>query len=332
MVLEKVAAPFGEQQFAKLRGAVQKDKRAKNLVVGGAAAGGALAGVGLALLSRRGVRTHTVNALRPLVGLSGGRAKEVAAPIPKEVQRQAKALVRHLRRQGVDPKKARIAISGTGGTGKSTLARAISEQAGLRHFNMDLVGSATSKGGHERFLRKNRIPRGSVLDQTHLLTQANPDRFDAIVHIERPIPVIKKGLLKRKRGAYQRELFDYDSLHKDITTAFETTRGKPAVVADLRDVGGARVRVKTRPRSGFKADRELDTRLIAAGIDPKGMSRARKVQSLARGHRSRGPFTGPFKYWKKEPMVTTGLLGGAGGGAAAVAADRVLDPTPRTKV
>ena len=290
--------------------------------LGGAIAAGSLGALGATVAARKGLRVHTADFFKSLFGKGGGRAREMTMGIPKEVQDQATKILSSLRKQGVDPSKVRIGVSGTGGTGKTTLSRALAQQANIKHIKLDVKKSSSMKGGHDAYLTRNKPAPGTVLDQTHLFTQANPDKhFDVLIHLERPTGRIVKDLIKRRRGAHQASLYDYGKLHKDIKTGFESNRAVSKTIQDRRALGGARVRMKIRPKDGWGADDTLNAKLLSMGVGLKDISKmqhVQKVQAATLGRKSYSPFTGPFRYYKNEPFITGALAAGAGGTAAGV--------------
>lgn len=187
-----------------------------------------------------------------------------------------------LKRQGVDLQRARIAVAGTGGSGKTTLARELAQQLNMKLRAMD----------SERVFFKHltefpdkpyteAVAPGTVAEQVHLTNNLDPDTFDALIRVHRPIEEIDESILKRKRGAVQRAFVDYPLLNKTIETGIKLTDGP------LLQVGKG-VEMKIKPPEGFRADEHLDSALRAKGIDPEDMNRHQKLLSLVRGERTTG--------------------------------------------
>lgn len=299
--------------------AKQDLKRKRKLAVGGALGGAAL-GLGLGLLSRRGIRARTQYDIKALFSRGPKKDPSLSEALPKEAVRDAKRVIRALRAAGLNPAKARIGLSGTPGTGKTTLARAIAEQTGMSHRKLRVGTVSERKGGHDRVLELNPVKPGTIVEQTHLLTQAKPEKFDAIIRLDRPTQAIRAGLFKRKRGAHQADLYDYDKLRRDIAVGFNTAKGNVKVVSDARKRGGARISLKAAPREGFQSDRGLDIELLKRGINPEGLLRSQKIQSITSGKRTKSRFGPQVHYYKKEPFISSALLTGLGGTSGAALA------------
>jgi hypothetical protein len=281
-------------------------------VPAGVLGGATLAAGGLAA-ARPALRAHVLADLKSL-GRGGAHAVDRAKGLPQAVLDNAKQVGEHLRSKGLDPAQARIAISGTGGTGKSSLARGLGEHLGMKPMFLDDAGKSLKGRDLTKYVRDNPIGPGTIAEQTHLLTQVDPSKFDAIIHIEKPMRNVKKQILERGRGAGQLDLYDYDKLHKTIQTAFKTTAGEAAT-----PVPG--VHVKMRPDGGFKAEQALGGRLRQKGKDPSGMSREKQVITAAGG--STPMLGGVLPYVKKQNIVAAGGIVGGGGAAGGLAAQRL---------
>lgn len=275
-----------------------------------AAAGGAAVAAGGLVASRPALRAHLMADLRG-IGHGGGHAVDRARALPPQALEHAKQIAAHLKAQGIDPAQARIGISATGGTGKSTLAKALSQELGMNVLHLDDAGKSLSGRDLTKYVKNNPIAAGTIAEQTHLMNQVDPDKFDALIHLEKPMDQIKAQILARGRGAAQLEGYDYDKLHKSIQTAFHNTMGEAREV-----VPG--MRVKVRPQDGWQSEALLDTNLRLRGIDPNGMSRQRKVISLAQEAPERMPGVLPYM---RMGRIGAGVgvvgAGGALGGAAA---------------
>lgn len=281
-------------------------------VPAGVLGGAALAAGGLAA-ARPALRAHALADLKS-IGRGGAHAVDRAKELPQAVVDNARQVAEHLRSKGLDPSQARIAISGTGGTGKSSLARGLGQHLGMKPLFLDDAGKSIKGRDLTKYVRDNPIGPGTIAEQTHLLTQVDPSKFDAIIHIEKPMNKVKKQILDRGRGAGQLDLYDYDKLHKTIQTAFKTTAGEAAT-----PVPG--VHVKMRPSEGFKADEALATQLRQKGKDPSKMSREKQVITAASGNTPL--LGGVLPYVKKKNIVAAGGIVGGGGAAGGLAAQRL---------
>jgi hypothetical protein len=288
--------------------AATKDQRRRRLMTAGAVGVGAAGLVGLGILaSRPAIRAHILDDIRSL-GRGGGHAVDRARPLPAGAVQDAKAVADYLRAQGIDPAKARIAISGTGGTGKSTLSKGLSDQLGMQSLYLDDVGKSLSGRDLTKFVTHQNIKPGVIAEQTHLLNQVDPDKFDVLIRVHKPMDLVKQQILDRGRGAGQLEVYDYDKLHKSIHTAFHTTAGQSHSPLP-------HVEIKFKPQGGFNADNLLRQQASAHGVNmPAGAPRQDLVFAAAHGER---PWGGPIMpYVRKGRMAgAAGVAGGAGMGA-----------------
>jgi hypothetical protein len=290
-------------------------KETKNDLLKGVLGGAVGIGVGLgALLATRPMlRTHLGASLKA-IGKGGAHAVERKAGTPVSVVEDAREIAKRILEKGVDPKKARIAISGTGGTGKSTMAEALSKEMGMTHVYLDDIGKSLSGRDLVTHMAKNPPTAGKIYEQTHLLNQINPDKFDVIIRMAKEPQRIKEQLKVRKRGAFQWDILDYPKLHESIRSAFTRTSGETIV-----PVRG--VQLKVKPKGGFKADAHLDAHLKTLGIDSKGMARQDKVIAAVTG--SKPSLPGLLPFIKKDIILQAAAKTGVGGTAGAWVASQV---------
>lgn len=221
------------------RKAISAPENRTKLVASGALAG-LVAGAASSPFLRANLR-YALSSAKAQKGLDAG------SKIPPGVIAEAKQIASHLRKQGINPRKARIAVTGAGGTGKSTLARALGEELGMGHNNLDHATKVTRKGlKWNRDFSRTQFTRGTIHEQSHLLAEVSPDRFDAVIHLEAPANQVKNRLLKRKRGAFQGELWDYVKTQKVLREAADSAGG---VRTDFSN-GRAFVRTPERGRRG----------------------------------------------------------------------------------
>ena len=232
-------------------------------------------------LIRTGLKYHLAKDL----GLGSWQAPVASAARQADVAQRIAQLDDHvrgiadvLRARGLDPAKARIGISGISGSGKGTLASRLAKELGMQHIELDPVvfGRATMQDMIEgrapeqfsgtladqaRFVFKpssTRIddifaeqgfPEGKIYDYVQAVGQAHPDRYDALIHVDRPLDQIKEDLLYRGYGAFSPEILDADFNQRATRAAFDMA------VAPEHQVGPAAIKV--RPSEGFKADEYL---------------------------------------------------------------------------
>jgi len=272
---------------------------------------GAVLGLGAVAMAKPGIRKHLLNELKAM-GRGGGRAAERAAGISVGAIADAKKVADQIARAGLDPAKIRIGISGTGGTGKSTLAKALAQQLGFkdaftRKGTQVLAGKQIP--GHIA-AQKNLAP--GIYEQTHLLNRVNPDKFDIIIRMHKDPATIKKQIMTRGRGAAQWDLVNYPKFHRSIEEGVKNTKGKI-----LKPAGN--IDMKIKPEGGFQADKLLDTALKRQGVDPSGLSREAKIYASMKGGKARlADFKvegTPLEILRKDTLGM-GFAGLIGGGAA----------------
>lgn len=301
--------------------------RAKKI---GLTTAGALGGLGLAgagvIAARPALRAHALADIKALRKGVSSHEMDRARALPAEAMEQAKLIAEHLRASGIDPATHRIAISATGGTGKSTLAKALSHHLGMDVLHMDDVGKSLTGRDLTKWVSQNELKPGLIAEQTHLLNQVDPDKFDAIIHLDKPMKQVKDQILKRGRGAGQLDVYDYDKLHDAIQTGFHHTAG------DAHEVVPG-IRVKMRPSTGFQADNMLNKSLAEKGIDSTGMTRQQKILSTSTG--SHQGSSGVLPYVRTGNVAAGagilgagGVVGGLGANALQQRAAPVAPPAP----
>lgn len=267
-------------------------------------------GAGIVLARRRGLRKQVFNQLKNI----GKNTRDIAAKeaIPAEVRTQAKQIANQLRRSGIDPSKAKIGIIATPGTGKSTMARALSEELGVKSLNLDGVSRRLIKGDTaQKYLQAQhggKMPKGAILEQTYMPHTSDLDMFDVVVKLERPEGEIIKSLHKRGRGAFQADYVDYKKLQGEIGEAFNSLNARTI------DLGG-RAKIKVRGNSGFGFKSGLMQRARAKGLDLNAFAKLTQPQQLA--SLEAGKITksyGATNTWRKgRLLMDTATVGGFAG-------------------
>jgi uncharacterized membrane protein len=268
------------------------------------AGAGALAGPALRMPLARGTARVMELSKNPFIRAEARNLKQTGSfteqaaggELPEKIREQIRAAARQVREQleakGLDPSKARIAVSGAGSTGKSTVAREIADELGLKHRDLDWeVSKLTHLLGLSRAQRKMRFAPGTVAEQIHLTNNVNPDLFDAIVRVHRAPEQVARQAIERGRGAFQLAAMDYPRLHGAIEAGFKHTEG-PAVRI------GKGIEMKVHPTGGFKSDVHLDAALQELGINPEGLKRHQKILSLVMEKKHRGLGGGNLPYMK----------------------------------
>lgn len=243
--------------------------------------------VGGALLANKPGMRSNINNLFANKGTT--QEQDTSGELPTEAIQQADAIHQALRAHGLDPQTIRMGIDAPPGSGKTTLARALAQQTGIKHYGLDwLPGNAlhSSIGLGRNMEKMPRAPHaGEVLEHYMLGRTYDPELFDAMVHIHRDPEIIKQQLRARGNSAYISDMMDLPKSLGVADLGFDTLGGNTI------DIGNG-IQMKMRPHEGWGD--QLDQRLLQSGIDPTGMSRHSKLLSLYAGKRVTGAGWTPY--------------------------------------
>lgn len=237
---------------------------------------------------------------------------------PEHAKQTAKEIIHAIERAGIPREHARIAVSGIGGSGKSTVARALAERMGTKAHELDSVGKTFLHGRRlEEHMAATPVLSGSVFEQTHLLNKVDPRHFNVAIRVKTPVERTRKQLLQRQRGAWQHDLYDIDKLDRTVHAAHQHLGGQK-----LQDVGNIEIRVA--PLGQTFSSSPLREALSRKGISPTGLNREEQLQSLLAGRTTAG--APALQYFKKPPLAAL-----AGVPLAAGAINAGMVPAPRGK-
>lgn len=279
------AAPPGASpnRFPRARFVAEKAGAALPLAAGIAAP----LALGAGLLSRKPGIHANLGALHAGQGLDVEQ-KDTTGELHPDAVAQAGRIAEAFKARGLDPRVMRMAVDAPPGSGKSTLSRAMAQGMGVKHYGLDWMPHARLHAalGGRNIEKMPRAPRaGEILEHYQLLRSYDPEMFDAVVHMQRDPDVIKKQIIGRGQDAYIADFMDYDKSLGVGRLAFDTLAGDPV------DLGNGTM-MKLRPAEGWGD--ALDQRLVAAGIDPSGLSRHEKLLSLHAGKKTTGAGWTPY--------------------------------------
>lgn len=270
------------------------------------------------LASKPGIQSNLHNLMS---GKGNTQEQDTSGEIPEQVTQQAQAIHQHLASRGLDPRAMRIGIDAPPGSGKTTLARALAQQTGMSHYGLDWEPGNAWKStiGLGRNVEKMpHAPRAGEIMEHYLLNRTHdPELFDAQIHLRRDPNVIRQQLNHRGNAAYIGDLMDLDKSLGVADLGFDTLDG------DEVDMGNGAV-MKLRPHEGW--GNQLDQRLLAAGIDPSGLSRHEKLLTLHSGRRTTG---GGWTPYLKNPLSTGQTMALGASVPLGVMAARALARRPR---
>jgi hypothetical protein len=273
---------------------------------------------GAMLASKPGIQSNLHNLVS---GKGNTQEQDASGEIPEQVTQQAQAIHQHLMSRGLDPRSMRIGIDAPPGSGKTTLARALAQQTGMSHYGLDWEPGNAWKStiGLGRNVEKMpHAPRAGEIMEHYLLNRTHdPELFDAQIHLRRNPSVIRQQLNHRGNAAYIGDLMDLDKSLGVADLGFDTLDG------DEVDMGDGTV-MKLRPHEGW--GNQLDQRLLAAGVNPEGLSRHEKLLTLHSGQRTTG---GGWTPYLKNPLSTGQTLALGASVPLGVMAARALTRRPR---
>jgi hypothetical protein len=197
----------------------------------------------------------------------------------------------------------RIAIDGTPGSGKSSLARALAKRLAMRAICYD----HQDLDQHHSFMK-----RAVIYEHHRLLRTQDVDCFDVIIYIDQPVEISRNNILHRERGAYLVDIMNFDLLKRIGLKAFTLAEGSVDSIANCY------ARVKIKPANGYRVNENLTSELIDAGVDPDRIKKLNKEQQIFRlveGKAKKGflAYVNPLAYEEEFlDALAAGLKGTSG--------------------
>ncbi|MBF0469146.1 MAG: AAA family ATPase [Desulfamplus sp.] len=241
------------------------------------------------ILSKPGIHAYLEYQIQKIVcGLpDSGTHSEIPA-----VARTADEIVRILKSKRFYPN--RIAVDGVPGSGKSTLARALAYR-----LNMDAICL-----DHQNLNEKIYFEKAAAIYEHHrLLRTQELDCFDAIIYIDEPVYISMEKVVKRKRGGYLVDILDYKKLKQIGEKAFFSLAGEYIPVTD------GFVKLRLKPKKGFKDLEYLQRELLQKGLDGRGLTKEAQFFLCVDGKASKG-FSAYINLREYKEELISGLKSG----------------------
>jgi hypothetical protein len=171
------------------------------------------------------------------------------------VEAYADQIVRMLDEKNISPKT--IGIDGPPGSGKSTLGRSLAKRTGLMWRCLDL------RDMQEPYFF---LP-GRIYENIRLFRTQNIDGFDVIIYIDCQVADAQHRVVERDRNGALADYVDFKKLKKIGDTAFEMADGEEIMIPT------SPIRIKIRPKGGYRDIDQLRMILQSRGLDVEGLSK-----------------------------------------------------------
>lgn len=204
------------------------------------------------LLDRNTVRSALAGQIRKV--LTGSREKPYQS-VPEVEGCADRAMEIFLKDRKKFPNS--ICIDGPPGSGKSTLGRALAERCGLKWRTIywrEIKGPYPFKPGR-------------IYENIRLIRTQDVEQFDCIIYIDCPSAEAKARVISRDRNATLADVVDFTILKTIGDAAFEMLDGKVTAIE------GSPIRMKQKPKGGYRDLDELKIRLWGRGVDTERFSK-----------------------------------------------------------
>jgi hypothetical protein len=157
--------------------------------------------------------------------------------------------------KGLAPRS--ICIDGLPGSGKSSLGRSLAEKTGLEWQTL--------------YWKELREPypfeKGKIYENIRLIRTQRIEHFDMVVYVDCPIATATERVMERDRDGILVDAFDFPKLKAIGDLAFEMAAGE-----EIR-IEQSPIRIKLRPKGGYRDVENLKDKLKADGMSVTGLSK-----------------------------------------------------------
>lgn len=203
------------------------------------------------LMEKNTVRSAIRGRIRRLLT---GNSERPYQDVPM-VEEYAGQIMRMLDEKNISPET--IGIDGPPGSGKSTLGRSLAERTGLKWKCLYL------KDMRESYF----FMHGRIYENIRLFRTQDIDNFDIIIYIDCHVDDAQHRVIERDRNGALVDYVDFKMIKKIGDAAFEMADGE-----EIR-IPKSPVRIKLRPKAGYRDIDNLRMVLLSRGLDVEGFSK-----------------------------------------------------------
>ena len=226
------------------------------------------------LLSRRTV----VSTLRAQVRWLATGSREKPYRSISSVEYYSDKIMELLHNKGVAPRS--VCIDGLPGSGKSSLGRSLAKKTGLEWRTLYW----------QELKEPFPFEEGLIYENIRLIRTQSIESFDMLIYLDCSIDAATSRVMERDRDGILIDLLDFPMLKKIGDLTFEMADGEEFRIAQTP------LRIKFRPKGGYRDIEKLKERLKAGGRDVEGFSKEELLFIYCYGK----PREGIFPYIKKS--------------------------------
>jgi hypothetical protein len=226
------------------------------------------------LLSRETIKSAIRGRVRKLLTGSAEKPYSEVQPVEEYADRIMSVLEKHR----VFPQC--VGIDGPPGSGKSTLGRSLAKRMGLEWRTLYL----------SEIKKPYSFKTGFIYENIRLFRTQNIENFDVIIYLDCPVEEAQQRVINRDRNAALIDYVDFQKLKKVGDAAFAAADG------EVITIPMSPIRMKIRPRNGFRDIENLRAKLSSKGLDVERFSKEELLMIDCFGQRTFWPQSGIFPY------------------------------------